>query len=133
MYEQMEIVQGGLVFSLLGLVFALFSLFMYLHGYHQYFAKWIAISIATIGFVKLISAIVGLIRSRKHHSPLITLLKAFSLADGMVAIILTQYALLAMQKSANVNQSAGLFGFFVGVLLICMGLWFVLTSKRNRD
>ncbi|WP_054750955.1 hypothetical protein [Lacticaseibacillus thailandensis] len=87
--EQAFLVLGGLGYSLIGLVFGVFCFVMYHHGYDQKFNLNAALVIALIGFTKLISAIVGLVRSRHLLSPLITLLKAYSVADGMTAIVLT--------------------------------------------
>lgn len=129
-----EMVAGGTLFAVLGLVFAIFCAYMLLHGYSRTFSLGAVLTIATIGFVKLISAIVNLLRARKHRSPLISLLKTFSLADGLVAIVLTQYAILAMKKSPTVNTSTGLFGLVIGVILMGVGTWFVITSRqRLRD
>ncbi|WP_054699343.1 hypothetical protein [Secundilactobacillus odoratitofui] len=85
--------------------------------------------IATIGFVKFISAVVGLIRTRHIDNAWVRLLKAFNVANGAVAIVLTQYALLEMQRSASASSSTGLFGMAVGCILMLVGVRLML--RRN--
>lgn len=129
--EYREVSWGGLLFSGLGLIFAAFCSYMFLHGYSQRFGYYATLTIATIGFFKLISAIVSLVRARRHNSPLISLLKMFSLVDGLVAIVLTQYAILNMKHSSYANLSAGLFGFVIGLVLVVVGLIYTLVSRQR--
>ncbi|MCI1983455.1 MAG: hypothetical protein LKJ47_01600 [Bifidobacteriaceae bacterium] len=122
---------GGILYILLGAVFTLCAVTMYFGGYTEKFTKVTAITIATIGFYKIISAIVGFVRVRKmRHGPLI-FLKAVSIADGLVAIVLTQYALLSFEKSAQANTSTGLFGMGVGVLITVVGVVITIIMFRR--
>ena len=58
-------------------------------------------------------------------------LKTFNLADGAMAIVLTQYALLSAQQEMA-NQVTGIFGMGVGSLLVLIGLG-ALISIRFTD
>ena len=105
---------------------------MYAHGYNQQFNLNAALIVAMIGFTKLISAIVGLVRSRNLLSPLITLLKAYSVADGMTAIVLTQYALLTYQHSPQASSATGVFGMVISAGVVLVGLWItIFAAHRN--
>ncbi|MEE6716881.1 hypothetical protein [Schleiferilactobacillus harbinensis] len=117
-----EFVQaGGLAYVVLGTAFTVCAYVMFRGGYQERFGRIAAITVATIGFYKLTMAIVGFIRVRRlAHGPLI-FLKAMNLADGAMAIVLTQYALLSAE-SRSVNQVTGLFGMVVGGLIVLLGL-----------
>jgi hypothetical protein len=125
---------GGILYILLGVVFTLCAITMYFGGYAAKFTTVTAITVATIGFYKIISAIVGFVRVRKmHHGPL-TFLKAVSIADGLVALVLTQYALLSYEKSAQANTSTGLFGIGVGAAITVVGIVVtVMMFRRGED
>lgn len=123
--------RGGLFYILIGVALGGFCLVMYNNGYHQHFTKYAAILVAAIGFTKITSAIVGLVRARHLRSPLLSLLKAYNCADGMAAIVLTQYALLAFQHTQNVDAITGLFGLGVSAVIIIVGLWLTIITARR--
>ncbi|WP_156301663.1 hypothetical protein [Secundilactobacillus similis] len=112
---------GGGSYVLLGAVFTGICGWLYRSGVDVHYSKNVTLVIATIGFVKFISAVVGLIRARHLDNAWVRLLKAFNVANGSVAIVLTQYALLEMQRSAAATSSTGLFGMGVGVVLMVVG------------
>lgn len=128
--ERQELGLGGLLFSLVGLIFSVFCYQMYHQGFNQHFSDNATYLIALIGFIKLISAVVGLVRTRRHKSTLISLLKAFGLADGCVALVLTQYAILTMRHSTSANSATGLFGLGIGLVILLVGLWFIFKSRQ---
>lgn len=126
-----EYFSAGLFFIGLGAIFAVFCLSMYFNGYHQHFSANVTYIIALIGFVKIINSSISLVRSRKHHNHLITILKLFNVVDGAVAIVLTQYAILTLERSANANSSSGLFGFGIGIVIVILGVWFLVRSRQR--
>ncbi|WP_225047684.1 hypothetical protein [Lacticaseibacillus kribbianus] len=130
--EQAFLTLGGIGYCLIGITFGSFCYVMYAHGYDQRFNLNAALIVAMIGFTKLTSATVGLVRSRHLLSPLITLLKAYSVADGMTAIVLTQYALLTYQHSPQANAATGLFGMAISVVVVIVGLWITIVAT-HRD
>ncbi|KRN28702.1 hypothetical protein IV38_GL000906 [Lactobacillus selangorensis] len=129
-FDQSEYFWGGILFSLLGLIFAVFCLFMAFHGLNQHFAKLVTYLIALIGFVKIISASISLVRGRRLHNPLVNLLKSFNVANGAVALVLTQYAILMMKGAPYANYSTGLFGCGIGLLIVLIGLGFIWHGWR---
>jgi hypothetical protein len=130
--EQAFLTLGGIGYCLIGLSFGIFCFVMFAHGYNQQFNLNAALIVAMLGFFKLTSAIIGLVRSRHLLSPLITLLKAYSVADGMTAIVLTQYALLTYQHSAQATTATGLFGMAVSLLIVIVGIW-ITVFAAHRD
>ncbi|MFT8384238.1 MAG: hypothetical protein ABF639_10110 [Lacticaseibacillus paracasei] len=122
---------GGIGYCTIGVTFGIFCYVMYRHGYNQQFNLNAVLVIALIGFTKLTSAVVGLVRSRHLLSPLITLLKAYSVADGVTALVLTQYALLTYEHSTDVSTTTGLFGMVISVIVVLVGLWITFFAARR--
>ncbi|KRL12736.1 hypothetical protein [Schleiferilactobacillus perolens] len=119
---------GGFAYVLLGTAFTACAYIMFRGGYQTHFSRIAAITVATMGFYKITLAIVGFIRARRSaHGPLV-FLKAMSLADGAMAIVLTQYALLSMESQA-VNQVTGLFGMAVGTVIALVGVAALIVQK----
>ena len=112
---------AGLAYVVLGLAFTICAFIMYHDGYQARFGKITAITVAIIGFLRV---------RRLHHGALF-FLKTFNLADGAMAIVLTQYALLSAQQEMA-NQVTGIFGMGVGSLLVLIGLG-ALISIRFTD
>lgn len=114
--------EGGFFYALLGAALVVLSAYMYYRGQPQHYNQSIVLLIALIGFVKIGTSIAGWIRARHFHSPIITFLKSLNFADGLVAIVMTQYALLAYEKSPQASSSTGLFGAVIGCMLVLLGL-----------
>ncbi len=119
---------SGLLFSLLGLSFGGCALIMCRGGYAVHFTKIMAITVATIGFYKIIMAAVSFFKVRKlAHRPL-QFLKGVSIVDGAVAVVLTQYALLSSENNPHTNAATGLFGMGVGLLIVSVGIVLLIKA-----
>ncbi|USS92153.1 hypothetical protein [Fructobacillus americanaquae] len=120
--EEIYLREGGIFYSILGLVLVGLSTFMFVHGQPQNYNHNIVLFIALIGFIKIVTSVIGWINSRQFNSPIISYLKALNLADGLVAIVMTQYALLSYKHSEFASSSTGLFGICIGFVLIIVGI-----------
>jgi Ca2+/Na+ antiporter len=121
---------AGLLIGL-GVSFAGFCAIMFKNGYHRRFDQLLAIMIALMCTIKLITAIVGLVRARKDHNSVLGLLKAFSFADGLVAIVTTQYALLTVDKVKHAARITGAFGLVLANALIVLGIVLIVFQRRR--
>lgn len=130
--EKHYLFDGGLYYAGLGFFFTLLSFTLYMRNQNEHYTRFIAISIATIGFVKIIAAIISWFNTRKLKSPLISYLKALSLADGLLAIVMTQYALLSYQGESDASTTTGIFGMGIGTLLIVIGFVIALRSRHLK-
>ena len=119
---------AGLLIGL-GVTFAGLCAIMFRNGYHRRFDQPLAILIATMCAIKLTTAIVGLVRARKDHSSILGLLKAFSFADGLVAIVTTQYALLTVDKVKYAARITGAFGLVLANALILLGVALIVFQR----
>lgn len=122
----------GILYVVLGISFTICSFVMFRGGNDTHFNTLTAITVATIGFYKIIVAIIGFIRVKKLNRGSLLLLKVISLADGAVALVLTQFALLSSQHSQSVNKSTGLFGMAVGIAISLLGFILIFFTYRKR-
>lgn len=124
--------EGGALYSFLGMTFTAFSCYMLFYGREQNYNQSLVLLIALMGFTKMISSVVGWVKSRNFKSPIILFLKSLNIADGLVAIVFTQYSLLSMERSSNATSATGLFGIGIGICLIFVGFFIILKSFKYK-
>lgn len=89
---------------------------------------FIAICIATVSFVELTFAIIGIVKV-KYSGHFYRNIKIINLSSACNAIVSTQIALLAFMNSTNANFYNGLFGIGVGIFTIILGLFILILPK----
>ncbi len=124
--------RGGLLLTLGGVGYLLICRRMTEIGEPPHYPGWVALGIATMAFVQMGTAIAGVWRTRGLRTPVFGALRRFALADAMVAMVLTQCALLTRQGSPNAVISSALFGMGVGALIALIGLLTTLTTPAAR-
>ncbi len=124
--------EGGALYSFLGMTFTAFSCYMLFYGREQNYNQSLVLLIALMGFTKMISSVVGWVKSRNFKSPIILFLKSLNIADGLVAIVFTQYSLLSMERSSSATSATGLFGIGIGICLIFVGFFIILKSFKYK-
>ncbi len=125
--------EGGLLYSLLGFLLASLSGYMYVYGYDENYNQSVVLLIALMGFTKIISSVVGWVKARSFHSPIILFLKSLNIADGLVAIVMTQYVLLSYEHSASASSATGLFGMGIGLFLMIGGIAIVVRAHFYKQ
>ncbi|WP_257613712.1 hypothetical protein, partial [Oenococcus oeni] len=125
--------EGGALYSLLGMTFTAFSCYMLFYGQEQKYNQSLVLLIALMGFTKIISSVVGWVKSRNFKSPIILFLKSLNIADGLVAIVFTQYSLLSMERSSSATSATGLFGIGIGICLIFVGFFIIFKSLKYKQ
>lgn len=80
--------------------------------------------IAVKAFTCLITAIIGLIKAqRKYRHPILTLLKWINVADGAVALLLTQISILSLIENSRVaSRSSGHLGYLISICIFVIGI-----------
>ena len=113
----------------MGAAYFIICLYMYFYGDRDMRHFNIILGIATIAFTKIVLAIIGLIKTRRMHSPILSAIKIISFTDAMVSIVVTQCALLSMEGSEHAVSSSALFGIGCSVLFVGLGLFMILHKK----
>ncbi len=106
---------------------------MLFYGQEQKYNQSLVLLIALMGFTKIISSVVGWVKSRNFKSPIILFLKSLNIADGLVAIVFTQYSLLSMERSSSATSATGLFGIGIGICLIFVGFFIIFKSLKYKQ
>ena len=124
--------KGGLFLLTLGAIYSIFAAIMLSHGYTRPFTPIAAYFVAIMAFTKLFTAISGLFRARRLHTLDLTLLKAYALADGTLAIVITHYALLHLYHPQAASIYAGAFGLVLALIYLIGGAIVVLYSRQKQ-
>lgn len=119
----------GALLCFIGLSYAAFSLTMFFTGSPNEYGEIIAITVATISFIKIGIAIRGMIVSYKTRNPLDSSVKFVTFIDAMLSLVVTQDVLLESQGTAHAAQSSDLFGIGLGTVAVIIGLWMLLRRK----
>lgn len=121
----------GVFLILLGLVYALTCLRMYLHGDSTVYRGYMVYLVALVAFVKMGFAISGTLSARKRNSPIVTAVKVLSFADALVSIVVTQCTLLTFKNSPHAVTSSALFGLGVSGLFLLAGLIMAIRGRKS--
>lgn len=119
----------GALLCFIGLSYAAFSLTMFFTGSPNEYGEIIAITVATISFIKIGIAIRGMIVSYKTRNPLDSSVKFVTFIDAMLSLVVMQDVLLESQGTAHAAQSSDLFGIGLGTVAVIIGLWMLLRRK----
>lgn len=92
----------------------------------------IAIGIATVSFVELTFAIIGIVRV-KFSGHFYRNIKIINLSSACSAMVTTQIALLAFTNANNSNFYNGLFGVAVGFFTIILGIFILILPKISMN
>jgi magnesium-transporting ATPase (P-type) len=114
----------GAVMSFLVFSFAIVCTFFFEENPKNY-GLWFVYFVAASAFIKVILAVFESIRTRKNHNIIIHHIKRLSLANALIALGLTQRALLYFFDDANARWASGVGGivFSLLALAVCMTMF----------
>lgn len=122
--------RSGTFLCLLGISYLLVCLRMFYVGDAIVFKGYIVYLVATVAFTKLGFATYGIIGNRHRKGPIVSTLKMISFTDAMVAIVVTQYTLLVMEKSSHASNTSAIFGMGCSVLFFLIGIYMLFKKKK---
>lgn len=107
-------------------------LFFIKNSFH--YSMFLGIAIATVSFFELIVAIVGLVKSNRRKDLLLSGLKTVNLSSALVALVLTQIAILSFTSSGaqavDHSFNNALFGIGMGSVSLIFSLLMALKYRR---
>ena len=124
--------RSGVFLCLMGAVYFVVCLYMYFNGDRDTRNFNIILAIATIAFTKIVLSIIGLVKTKGLHNPILSVIKIASFTDAMVSIVVTQCALLSMEGSEHAVSSSALFGMGCGVMFAGIGVFMILRKKSGN-
>lgn len=77
----------GMMFIIMSVVLMLIELYSMIHNTTRQYARLVIASIAVYTVIKLVRAIVNLVKVQKHRSPLLSAIRNISLADAGVSAV----------------------------------------------
>ena len=88
---------------------------------------------ALVSFWSIGSAIYGMIKYKRNHTPILKAVKLTNFANALTSIMLTQIVLLdtyANNGIYNSNLMNGLTGMSIGIVIIILGLYMIIGINR---
>lgn len=122
---------NGIILLLLGISYFMVSAYLYyknpLINMHEYMTYLVAF----IAFYSISSAIYGMCKYRKNHSPIISAVKVTNFANALTSIVLTQVVLLDFYGNGiDARLFNGGISMLVSIVIMILGLYMILGIKK---
>ncbi|MBE6152321.1 MAG: hypothetical protein E7165_03300 [Firmicutes bacterium] len=127
---------NGILLVVLGIMYFLVNVYIYYKGTNTNMHEYLTYLVALVAFWSIGSAIYGMIKYKRNHTPILKAVKLTNFANALTSIMLTQIVLLdtyANTEIYNSNLMNGLTGMSVGIVIIILGLYMIIgINKVNR-
>ena len=126
---------NGILLIILGIMYFFVNVYIYYKGTNTTMHEYLTYLVALIAFWSIGSAIYGIIKYKRNHTPILKAVKLTSFANALTSIMLTQIVLLdtyADSKVYNSNLMNGITGMSVGVIIIIIGLYMIVGINKVK-
>jgi len=127
---------NGILLVILGIMYFFVNVYIYYKGTNTTMHEYLTYLVALVAFWSIGSAIYGMIKYKRNHTPILKAVKLTNFANALTSIMLTQIVLLdtyANTKAYNSNLMNGLMGMGLGIIIIIIGLYMVIgIFKENK-
>jgi len=127
---------NGILLIILGIMYFFVNVYIYYKGTNTTMHEYLTYLVALVAFWSIGSAIYGMIKYKRNHTPILKAVKLTNFANALTSIMLTQIVLLdtyANTKAYNSNLMNGLMGMGLGIIIIIIGLYMVIgIFKENK-
>lgn len=120
----------GCILLVASCVYVLYSFRMILGASSMKYPQNVAIAIAAVTFAEIGLNIRGSIVAHRNDTPLVQALKLTNLASSLIALVLTQTALLSFTSTADNSVPNGMIGILMGACSAGVGLFMVLHMRK---
>ena len=124
-------IQNGVMLIVLGIIYFFVSSYMYYKGTNTNMHEYITYLVALIAFTSIGSAIYGMIKYKKNQEPIIKGIKITNFANALTSIVLTQVVLLDTFASEYDSTLNGYTGMGVSLIIIWLGLYMIISTKKD--
>jgi len=124
---------NGILLVFLGIMYFFVNVYIYYKGTNTTMHEYLTYLVALIAFWSIGSAIYGMIKYKKIHTPILKAVKLTNFANALTSIVLTQIVLLdtyAKVEAYNSNLINGLTGISVGIVIIVLGLYMIIGINK---
>ena len=120
---------NGILLIILGIMYFFVNVYIYYKGTNTEMHEYLTYLTALIAFWSIGSAIYGMIKYKRDHSPILKAVKLTNFANALTSIMLTQIVLLdtyADVETYNSNIMNGVTGMAVSLIIIILGLYMII-------
>ena len=127
---------NGVLLVILGIMYFFVNVYIYYKGTNTTIHEYLTYLVALVAFWSIGSAIYGMIKYKRNHTPILKAVKLTNFANALTSIMLTQIVLLdtyADTEVYNSNLMNGLTGIGIGIVIIILGLYMIFgINKLNK-
>jgi len=126
---------NGILLIVLGIMYFFVNVYIYYKGTNTNMHEYLTYLVALFAFWSIGSAIYGMIKYKRNHTPILKAVKLTNFANALTSIMLTQIVLLdtyANTKAYNSNLMNGLTGMGIGIVIIVLGLYMIIGVNKIR-
>lgn len=126
---------NGILLIVLGLMYFFVNVYIYYKGTNTTMHEYLTYLVALIAFWSISSAIYGIIKYKRNHTPILKAVKLTNFANALTSIMLTQIVLLdtyANVEVYNSNLINGLTGMGIGIIIVVLGLYMIVGINKLR-
>lgn len=126
---------NGILLILLGIMYFFVNVYIYYKGTNTNMHEYLTYLVALIAFWSIGSAIYGIIKYKRNHTPILKAVKLTNFANALTGVMLTQIVLLDTYANTNVynsNLMNGLTGMGIGIVIIILGLYMIVGINKIR-
>lgn len=124
---------NGILLVLLGIMYFFVNVYIYYKGTNTNMPEFITWLVALFAFWSIGSAIYGIVKYKRNHTPILKAVKLTNFANALTSIMLTQIVLLdtyAKTEVYNSNLMNGLTGISIGIVIIILGLYMIVGINK---
>ena len=124
---------NGFLLIVLGIMYFFANIYIYYKGTNTTMHEYLTYLVALIAFWSIGSAIYGMSKYKRNHTPIIKAVKLTNFANALTSIMLTQIVLLdtyANTEVYNSNLMNGLTGMSIGIIIIILGLYMIIGINK---
>lgn len=127
---------NGILLILLGIMYFFVNVYIYYKGTNTTIHEYITYLIALIAFWSIGSAIYGMFKYKREHTPIMKAIKITNFANALTSIMLTQIVLLDTYANSDVynsNLMNGITGMVIGLIIIILGLYMIIGINKKSE
>ena len=124
---------NGILLVLLGIMYFFVNVYIYYKGTNTTMHEYLTYLVALVVFWSIGSAIYGMVKYKRNHTPILKAVKLTNFANALTSIMLTQIVLLDTYADTNIcnsNLMNGLTGMGIGVIIIVLGLYMIIGINK---
>jgi len=126
---------NGILLIVLGIMYFFVNVYIYYKGTNTTMHEYMTYLTALIAFWSISSAIYGMIKYKRNHTPILKAVKLTNFANALTSMMLTQIVLLdtyAKTDIYNSNIINGFTGMGVSLIIIILGLYMIIGINNFK-